>query len=133
MESPILEGLTFDDVLLVPGKSSVLPAEVEPQTNFTRKLKINVPLVSAAMDTVTESRLAIAIARQGGLGVLHRNLSIDEQSQQVALDKRSEAGMVTQPVTTTPESTLAQVDELCGRYRISGLPVLARDGLLVGI
>src|SRR5207248_7110294 len=93
------EGLTFGDVLLVPGKSSVLPVEVETQTHFTRKLKINVPLVSAAMDTVTESRLAIAMARQGGIGLIHRNMPIDRQAEEVDRVKRSESGMIVDPVT----------------------------------
>src|SRR5579863_9557237 len=99
MQGPILEGLTFDDVLLVPGKSAVLPAEVNTQTHFTRKLKINVPLVSAAMDTVTESRLAIAMARQGGIGLIHRNMPIDRQAEEVDRVKRSESGMIVDPVT----------------------------------
>src|ERR1043166_9879910 len=99
IEGPIQEGLTFDDVLLVPGKSSVLPAEVDTQTHFTRKLKINVPLVSAAMDTVTESRLAIAMARQGGIGFIHRNMPIDRQAVEVGRVKRSETGIIWDPGT----------------------------------
>ncbi len=126
-------GLTFDDVLLLPGATDVIPSEADTSTRISRNIEVQVPLVSAAMDTVTESRLAIAMARQGGLGILHRNLSIEEQAQQVDLVKRSEAGMITHPVTTSPEATLAEVDELCRRYRISGLPVIDRDGLLVGI
>jgi IMP dehydrogenase len=126
-------GLTFDDVLLLPGATDVIPSRVDTSTWLSRNIQLKVPLLSAAMDTVTESRMAIAMARQGGLGVLHRNLSIEEQAQQVDLVKRSEAGMVTHPVTTTPEATLAQVDELCARYRISGLPVVDPNGLLVGI
>ena len=132
MESPILEGLTFDDVLLVPGKSSVLPAEVDTQTNFTRKLKINVPLVSAAMDTVTESRLAIAIARQGGIGLIHRNMPIDRQAEEVDRVKRSESGMIVDPVTISPDITLRQALEIMTKYRISGLPV-TRGTRLTGI
>jgi IMP dehydrogenase len=118
MEGPILEGLTFDDVLLVPGKSSVLPAEVSTRTNFTRKLKINVPLVSAAMDTVTESRLAIAIARQGGIGLIHRNMPIDRQGEEVDRVKRSESGMIVDPVTISPDITLRQALEIMTKYRI---------------
>src|SRR5262249_19926601 len=132
MESPILEGLTFDDVLLVPGKSSVLPAEVNTQTHFTRKLKINVPLVSAAMDTVTESRLAIAIARQGGIGLIHRNMPIDRQAEEVDRVKRSESGMIVDPVTIGPDQLISDALELMKRYRISGVPV-TREGTLVGI
>src|SRR5262252_6771175 len=132
MESAILEGLTFDDVLLVPGKSSVLPAEVNTQTHFTRKLKINVPLVSAAMDTVTESRLAIAIARQGGIGLIHRNMPIDRQAEEVDRVKRSESGMIVDPVTISPDITLRQALEIMTKYRISGLPV-TRGTRLTGI
>src|SRR5215813_787549 len=132
MESPIVEGLTFDDVLLVPGKSSVLPAEVNTQTNFTRNLRINVPLVSAAMDTVTESRLAIAIARQGGIGLIHRNMPIDRQAEEVDRVKRSESGMIVDPVTISPDITLRQALEIMTKYRISGLPV-TRGSRLAGI
>jgi IMP dehydrogenase len=126
-------GLTFDDVLLLPGATDVIPSEVDTSARLSRNITVRLPLVSAAMDTVTESRMAIAMARQGGLGILHRNLSIDEQAAHVDLVKRSEAGMVTHPVTTTPDATLAQVDEMCGRFRISGLPVVDAAGLLVGI
>ncbi|MCW2528631.1 MAG: guaB 1 [Pseudonocardiales bacterium] len=126
-------GLTFDDVLLLPGHTDVIPSQADTSTRLSRNIDVQVPLLSAAMDTVTESRMAIAMARQGGLGILHRNLAIEEQAQQVDLVKRSEAGMITHPVTTTPETTLAVVDELCGRYRISGLPVVDTAGKLVGI
>ena len=126
-------GLTFDDVLLLPGNTDVIPSEVDTSTQLSRNIRLRIPLVSAAMDTVTEARLAIAMARQGGFGILHRNLSIEEQAQQVDLVKRSEAGMITHPVTTTPNATLAHVDELCARYRISGLPVIDPSGRLVGI
>jgi IMP dehydrogenase len=132
MEGPIQEGLTFDDVLLVPGKSAVLPAEVDTGTHFTRKLKINVPLVSAAMDTVTESRLAIAIARQGGIGLIHRNMPIDRQAEEVDRVKRSESGMIVDPVTISPDITLRQALEIMTKYRISGLPV-TRGTRLTGI
>ncbi len=126
-------GLTFDDVLLLPGASDVNPALADTATRATRRVELNVPLLSSAMDTVTESRMAIAMARQGGLGVLHRNLSIEDQAHQVDVVKRSEAGMVSDPVTTSPDATLAEVDALCGQYRISGLPVVDADGVLVGI
>ena len=132
IDGPIQEGLTFDDVLLVPGKSSVLPSEVETQTHFTRKLKINVPLVSAAMDTVTESRLAIAIARQGGIGLIHRNMPIDRQAEEVDRVKRSESGMIVDPVTISPDITVRQALEIMTKYRISGLPV-TRGTRLTGI
>jgi IMP dehydrogenase len=131
-ESSIPEGLTFDDVLLLPGKSSVLPNEVDTRTCFTRKLAINVPLASAAMDTVTESRLAIAIARQGGIGIVHRNMAIDRQGEEVDRVKRSESGMIVDPVTISPDITLRQALEIMTKYRISGLPV-TRGTRLAGI
>jgi IMP dehydrogenase len=126
-------GLTYDDVLLLPAASDVVPSEVETTTRLTREITLRIPLVSSAMDTVTESRMAIAMARQGGIGILHRNLSIEDQASQVDLVKRSEAGMVTNPVTCLPDNTLAEVDRLCGRYRISGVPVVDQEGVLVGI
>jgi IMP dehydrogenase len=131
-DGPIAEGLTFDDVLLLPGKSSVLPTEVDTQTHFTRKLGLNIPLASAAMDTVTESRLAIAIARQGGIGVVHRNMSIERESEEVDRVKRSESGMIVDPVTISPDITLRQALEIMTKYRISGLPV-TRGSRLAGI
>jgi IMP dehydrogenase len=126
-------GLTYDDVLLLPGPSDVVPSLVNTSSRLTRNISVKIPLVSSAMDTVTEARLAIAMARQGGVGVLHRNLSIEDQTAQVDLVKRSEAGMVTNPVTCGPNDTLADVDELCGRYRISGVPVVDEAGILLGI
>src|SRR5277367_5235684 len=131
-DGPIREGLTFDDVLLLPGKSSVIPTEVETATQFTRKLTINIPLASAAMDTVTESRLAIAIARQGGIGIIHRNISIDRQGEEIDRVKRSESGMIVDPVTISPDITIAQALEIMTKYRISGLPV-TRGSRLAGI
>ena len=112
-------GLTFDDVLLLPGFSDVVPSEVDTSAQVTKNISVKMPLVSSAMDTVTESRMAIAMARQGGAGVLHRNLPIEAQAAQVDLVKRSEAGMVNDPITCLPTDTLADVDQLCGRYRIS--------------
>lgn len=126
-------GLTYDDVLLLPAASDVVPSEVDTSTRLTRNITLRVPLLSSAMDTVTEARMAIAMARQGGAGVLHRNLSIEEQAAQVDLVKRSEAGMVTKPVTCSPDHTLGEVDALCGHYRISGVPVVDENGVLVGI
>jgi len=128
-----LVGLTYDDVLLLPGQSDVIPSAVQTATQVSRNISINIPLISSAMDTVTESRMAIAMARQGGMGILHRNLSIDDQASQVDLVKRSEAGMVSHPVTTTPYATIQEVDEMCGKFRVSGLPVVDEDGKLVGI
>src|SRR5260221_9062444 len=132
MDSVIPEGLTFDDVLLLPGRSAVLPTEVDTTTNFARKLKVNIPLASAAMDTVTESRLAIAIARQGGIGMVHRNMSIDRQGEEVDRVKRSESGMIVDPVTISPDITLRQALEIMTKYKISGLPV-TRGSRLTGI
>ncbi len=129
--SPV--GLTFDDVLLLPAHSELMPSEADTSSRITRRHRLRVPLVSSAMDTVTEARMAIAMARQGGVGVLHRNLSIEEQAQQVDLVKRSEAGMVTDPVTCGPDATIGDVERLCGRYRISGVPVTSDDGILLGI
>ena len=126
-------GLTYDDVLLLPAASDVVPNEVDTSAQLTRNITVRIPLVSSAMDTVTEARMAIAMAREGGVGILHRNLSIEDQAAQVDLVKRSEAGMVTNPVTCGPEDTLADVDRLCGRYRISGAPVVDGTGVLVGI
>ncbi|OMQ15134.1 IMP dehydrogenase [Modestobacter sp. VKM Ac-2676] len=126
-------GLTYDDVLLVPGASDIVPTDVDTSTQLTRGIRLAIPLVSSAMDTVTESRMAIAMARAGGIGVLHRNLAAEDQAGQVDLVKRSEAGMVTNPVTCSPDSTLAEVDALSGRYRISGAPVVDAGGVLVGM
>jgi IMP dehydrogenase len=125
-------GLTFDDVLLLPAASDVVPATADTSSQLTKRIRL-VPLVSSAMDTVTESRMAIAMARAGGMGVLHRNLPVAEQAGQVETVKRSEAGMVTDPVTCSPDNTLAEVDAMCARFRISGLPVVDADGALVGI
>jgi IMP dehydrogenase len=125
--------LTFDDVLLQPGASDVVPSEVDTSSRLTPRVRLAIPLLSSAMDTVTEARMAIAMARVGGIGVLHRNLSIEDQAVQVDLVKRSEAGMVTNPVTCGPDDTVRDVDALCARYRISGLPVVDRQGALVGI
>ncbi|HKE09873.1 MAG TPA: IMP dehydrogenase [Candidatus Acidoferrum sp.] len=132
IDGPIPEALTFDDILLLPGKSSVLPTEVDTTTQFTRKLTLNVPLASSAMDTVTESRLAIAIARQGGIGIIHRNLPIDRQFEEVDRVKRSESGMIVDPVTISPDITLRQALDIMTKYRISGLPV-TRGTRLTGI
>jgi IMP dehydrogenase len=126
-------GLTFDDVLLVPAESDLIPSQVTTVTRVSRNVTLQIPIVSSAMDTVTEARMAIALARQGGLGVLHRNLSIEEQAAQVDLVKRSESGMITNPVTCSPDDTLRDVDALCAKYRISGVPVVDPSGVLVGI
>ena len=125
-------GLTFDDVLLLPAASDVIPATADTSSQLTRRIRLKVPLVSSAMDTVTEARMAIAMARAGGMGVLHRNLPVAEQAGQVETVKRSEAGMVTDPVTCSPENTLAEVDAMCARFRISGLPVVDARGAWLG-
>jgi IMP dehydrogenase len=126
-------GLTYDDVMLLPGHTDVIPSEASTASRLTKRISVSVPLLSAAMDTVTESRMAIAMARQGGIGILHRNLSIEDQAAYVDKVKRSESGMITNPVTTTPDATVAEVDALCGQFRVSGLPVVEDDGTLVGI
>lgn len=126
-------GLTYDDVLLLPGETDVIPSEVDTTTRLTRELSIHIPLVSAAMDTVTEARMAIAMARQGGLGILHRNLSIEDQAYQVDLVKRTQTGRISNPVTIGPDATLEELDQICGEYRVSGLPVVAEDRTLLGI
>jgi IMP dehydrogenase len=126
-------GLTYDDVLLLPGESDLAPADIDTTTRLTREITLRAPLVSAAMDTVTESRMAIAMARQGGLGVLHRNLSIEDQARQVDLVKRTQTGIISNPVTIGPDATLEELDRVCGDYRVSGLPVVDTDNRLLGI
>ncbi len=128
-----LIGLTYDDVLLLPDASDLIPSEADTSTQLTRNIRIKVPLVSSAMDTVTEARMAIAMARQGGIGVLHYNLPPEDQAAQVEIVKRSEAGMVTDPVTCPPDATLDYADSLCAKFRISGVPVTDAGGHLVGI
>src|SRR5437879_6329047 len=132
MEGAIIEGLTFDDVLLLPGKSSVLPAEADTRTCLTRGIALDIPMVSAAMDTVTEAHLAIAMARQGGLGFVHRNMSIERQTEEVDRVKRSESGMIVDPVTISPENSVHHALDLMNKYHVSGLPV-TRGTKLVGI
>ena len=126
------EGLTFDDVLLIPAKSDILPKEVSVATRLTRTITLNTPLMTAAMDTVTEARMAIAIAREGGIGVIHKNMSIEEQADQVDRVKRSENGVIVNPFFLSPDHLVADANELMGKYKISGVPV-CRDGKLVGI
>lgn len=126
------EGLTFDDVLLKPSKSSVIPEEIDVSTSLTQKIFLNIPLMSAGMDTVTESRLAISMAREGGIGIIHKNMSIEQQAREVDRVKRSEHGVITNPFHLSPEHTVNDADTLMGRYRISGVPV-TEDGRLVGI
>jgi len=127
------DALTFDDVLLVPAKSDVLPKDVILKTKFTQDIEINIPIISAAMDTVTESRLAIALAQEGGIGVIHKNLSIEEQAAEVDKVKRSESGMISNPVTLGPEHSVREALELMARYKISGVPITQNGGKLVGI
>jgi IMP dehydrogenase len=127
------EGLTYDDVLLLPGPTDVIPSDADTTSRLSKRINVHTPLLSAAMDTVTESRMAIAMAREGGLGVIHRNLSIQDQAEHVDRVKRSESGMITNPVTISPEATLAELDHLCRNYRVSGLPVVDPRGKLLGI
>ena len=127
------EGLTFDDVLLVPAESSVVPRDVKLETHLTRKIRLGIPIMSAAMDTVTESRMAIAIAREGGIGVIHKNMTIEQQAEQVDLVKRSENGVITNPFFLSAEHTLRDADNLCAKFRISGVPIVDESGKLVGI
>lgn len=126
-------GLTFDDVLLLPAASDVIPSQVDTGTWFSRNIRLNIPIVSAAMDTVTEARMAIALAREGGIGVIHRNLSIHDQVQEVDKVKRSESGMIVEPVTLRPDDLLSEAVEMMERYHISGVPITDEYGRLVGI
>ena len=132
LDGPIPEGLTFDDVLLVPNKSAILPTQVDTRTRVTRNITLNIPIVSAAMDTVTESRLAIALAQQGGIGIVHRSMSIAQQAMEVDKVKRSESGMIVDPVTIGPKNRIADALEIMKKYKISGVPV-TQEGKLVGI
>ncbi len=127
------EGLTFDDVLLVPAESNVLPPDVDLSTNLTKKIRLNIPIMSAAMDTVTEYRMAIAIAREGGIGVIHKSMPIDMQAEQVDMVKRSENGVITNPFYLGPDNTLGEADALMGKFRISGVPIVDEAGKLIGI
>jgi IMP dehydrogenase len=126
-------GLTYDDVMLLPAHTDVIPSEADTSSRLTKRIRVATPILSSAMDTVTEARMAIAMAREGGIGIIHRNLSIADQAEMVDRVKRSESGMITNPVTTTPDATVAEVDALCGQFRVSGLPVINPDGTLVGI
>lgn len=127
------EGLTFDDILLVPQKSAILPREVDVSAIFSRNIRINIPLVSAAMDTVTESRLAIAIAREGGIGIIHKNMSIEEQAEEVDKVKRSESGVIVDPISLSPVRKVGEAIELMAKYHISGIPIVNKEKKLVGI
>ena len=129
----VKQGLTFDDVLLIPAASDVLPADVDLHTQLTKKIRLNIPLISAAMDTVTEYRMAIAIAREGGIGVIHKSMPIDMQAEQVDMVKRSENGVITNPFYLGPDNTLGEADALMGKFRISGVPIVDKSGKLIGI
>lgn len=129
----VKEAITFDDVLLIPGESNVLPQDINLKTNLTNNIELNIPIVSAAMDTVTEANLAISLARQGGIGFIHKNMSIEEQAKEVDKVKRNESGMIKDPITLYKEATLGDADDLMGQYRISGLPVIEKSGKLIGI
>ncbi|AHI53644.1 inosine 5'-monophosphate dehydrogenase [Spiroplasma sabaudiense Ar-1343] len=129
----VATGITFDDVLLIPGKSDITPSEVNLQTKLTNKITLNIPFISAAMDTVTESKLAIAIAREGGIGIIHKNLTIEKQAGEVEKVKRNESGFINDPITIPKTTTIAEADRLMGYYRVSGFPVVDNQGLLIGI
>ena len=127
------EGLTFDDVLLVPAKSEILPADIDVSTRLTKKISLNIPVMSAAMDTVTESRMAIAVAREGGIGVIHKNMTIEEQANEVDMVKRSENGVITNPFFLSPTHKVQDAEDLMHRFRISGVPICVDGRRLVGI
>ncbi|MDI9567925.1 MAG: IMP dehydrogenase, partial [Bacillota bacterium] len=127
------EGLTFDDVLLVPAYSEVLPRDVDVSTRITREIPLNIPIASAAMDTVTEARLAIALAREGGIGFIHKNMSIERQAEEVDKVKRSESGVIVDPISLSPDDTIEDAERIMARYRISGVPITDGEGKLVGI
>src|SRR5512138_2265321 len=133
IQDVLTEGLTFDDVLLEPARSEVIATEVDTRTCLTRQIGLNIPISSAAMDTVTEARLAIALARQGGIGIVHRNLPVTAQAEEVDKVKRSESGMIVDPVTVRPETSIREVLDVMSRYRISGVPITDSQGKLVGI
>ncbi|MFZ1916120.1 MAG: IMP dehydrogenase [Terriglobales bacterium] len=130
---PVPEALTFDDVLLVPARSEVVPASTNTQTQLTRNIRLNIPIISAAMDTVTESHMAIALAQQGGMGIVHRNLTIDQQANEIDKVKRSESGMIVDPVTMSPDAKVSDALDVMKKYKISGVPITQKDGKLVGI
>src|SRR6202007_2501010 len=132
IQEELIEGLTFDDVLLEPARSEVLPSEVDTRTCLTRQIALNIPIVSAAMDTVTESHLAIALSQQGGIGISPRNMTLERQGEEVDRMKRSESGMIVDPITIGPDETIGAAQTLMARYRISGVPV-TRNKVLVGI
>src|SRR5437764_14602297 len=129
----INEGLTFDDVLLVPAYSELLPSEADTRTKFSRNIDLNIPVCSSAMDTVTEAALAIALAQQGGIGVIHKNFTVEQQAEEVDKVKRSESGMIVDPVTINRDALVSDALAIMGRFKISGVPVVDENGLLVGI
>jgi IMP dehydrogenase len=130
---PVPEALTFDDVLLLPARSAVVPAHTNTQTQLTRNIRLNIPIISAAMDTVTESHMAIAMAQQGGIGIIHRNLTTEQQANEVDKVKRSESGMIVDPVTMSPDAKVSDALDVMQKYKISGVPITQKDGRLVGI
>ena len=132
LDGSISEALTFDDVLLLPARSAVLPTQVDTRTLFSRNISLNIPITSAAMDTVTDARLAIALAQQGGIGIVHRSMPIDRQALEIDKVKRSESGMIVDPVTVSPQSRISDAQEIMKKYKISGVPVTS-NGKLVGI
>ena len=133
MAKIIKEGLTFDDVLLIPQKSEILPKEIDTKTHLTKSIELNIPLMSAGMDTVTESKMAISMERQGGIGIIHKNMSIEEQASEVDRVKRSESGVIVDPFFLTKDHTIQDADDIMGRYRISGVPIVDENKKLIGI
>jgi len=133
LDQKIKEGLTFDDVLILPARSNVLPREANINTRLSRNINLNIPLISSAMDTVTESRMAIAMAQQGGIGIIHRNMSIDKQAEEVDKVKRHESGMIVNPITMRPQNKIFEAKEVMKKYGISGLPIVDEDNMLAGI
>ena len=127
------EGITFDDVLLIPGYSEVVPNQIDLTTQLTKSIRLNIPVMSAGMDTVTEHRMAIAMARQGGIGIIHKNMSIAQQAEEVDKVKRSEFGVITDPFSLSPDNTLQEAEDLMHKYRISGVPIIDQNGKLAGI
>src|SRR6202162_561933 len=130
---PVPEALTFDDVLLLPARSDVIPTQTNTQTQLTRNIRLNIPIISAAMDTVTESHMAIAVAQQGGIGIIHRNLTIEQQANEVDKVKRSESGMIVDPVTMSPDAKVSDALDVMRQFKISGVPITQQDGKLDGL
>ena len=133
MATIVKEGLTFDDVLLIPQKSEIIPSQIDIKTKLTKDIELNIPLMSASMDTVTESKMAISMARQGGIGIIHKNMSIEEQASEVDRVKRSESGVIVDPFSLSKDHTIQDADNIMARYKISGVPIVDENNILIGI